>query len=60
MTSGEAGLTISTAMGLALFQYGIRQSAEMVNLMTSVDRILEYGKISPEAPLTSGNTLQHR
>ena len=46
--SSEAGLIISAAMSMARFQYGIRQSAEMVNQMTSVDRVIEYGKISPE------------
>ncbi len=61
MSSGEVGLIISAAMGLALFQYGMRQSAEMVNLMTSVDRIIEYGKLLPEAPLPQSgykNSLQ--
>ena len=32
----------------------MRQSAELENLMTSVERILEYGEIKPEAALESG------
>jgi len=35
----------------ASFQWCIRQSAEIVNLMVSVERVLGYGKIEPEAPL---------
>ncbi len=34
-------------------QYGIRQSAEVENLMTSVERILEYGDLGSEADLDS-------
>ena len=34
-----------------LFQWCIRQSAEVVNQMVSVERVLSFGKIEPEAPL---------
>ena len=53
MTSSEAGLIITAAMSMNLFQFGIRQSAEMENQMTSVDRIIEYGQLKPEASLES-------
>jgi len=53
LNSSEAGLIIAAAMNISQFQFGVRQSAEMENQMTSVDRIIEYGKLSPEAPLQS-------
>ena len=34
-------------------QYGMRQSAETENLMTSVERVMEYGQIKSEADLTT-------
>lgn len=34
-----------------LFQWCIRQSAEVVNQMVSVERVLSFGEIEPEAPL---------
>lgn len=48
MSSSEAGLIITTAVSLSRFQYWIRQSTEMENQMTSIDRIMEYGKLPPE------------
>jgi len=51
---GNVGLAISSAMSLTgWFQYAMRQSAEVENLMTSVERTLEYTKLEPEAPLES-------
>ena len=47
---------MAAALGMARFNYGIRQSAEMVNQMTSVHRIIEYGRIPPEAPLESSES----
>ena len=56
-TSGDVGLSITAILSLTVnFQWGMRQSAELENLMTSVERILEYGKIKPEAALDSGTT----
>jgi ATP-binding cassette subfamily C (CFTR/MRP) protein 4 len=34
-------------------QFTMRQSASLENLMTSVERILEYGQLDSEAPLDS-------
>ncbi|KAK7083945.1 Multidrug resistance-associated protein 4, partial [Halocaridina rubra] len=49
---GDIGLAISSAMMLSgMFQWGVRQSAEVENQMTSVERVLEYSKLEPEAPL---------
>ncbi len=53
LSSGEAGLIISAAMSMIELEYGIRQSAEMMNQMTSVDRVIEYGRLPSEAPLES-------
>lgn len=54
LNGSEAGLIIATAMSLYEFQYAVRQSAEMANEMTSVDRVIEYGQLPSEAPLESG------
>ncbi|XP_050734387.1 ATP-binding cassette sub-family C member 4-like isoform X2 [Eriocheir sinensis] len=49
---GDIGLAISSAMLLSgMFQWGVRQSAELENQMTSVERVLEYSSLEPEAPL---------
>jgi ATP-binding cassette subfamily C (CFTR/MRP) protein 4 len=46
------GLSISMLLQLAgIFQWCIRQSAEVVNLMVSVERVQSYGELEPEAPL---------
>lgn len=50
--SGDIGLAISSAMMLSgMFQWGVRQSAEVENQMTSVERVVEYSKLEPEASL---------
>ncbi|KPM06851.1 ABC transporter sub-family C-like protein 4 [Sarcoptes scabiei] len=52
--SGTAGLAFSMALGLtSMTQWGVRQSAEVENQMTSVERIINYSNLEPEAPLTS-------
>ncbi|KAK2715107.1 hypothetical protein QYM36_009933, partial [Artemia franciscana] len=52
LEGGDVGLAISSAMLMTgMFQWGVRQSAEMENQMTSVERVLEYSRLTPEAPL---------
>lgn len=41
-----------------MIQWGMRQSAEMENLMTSVERVLDYGKILSEADLATPESKQ--
>jgi ATP-binding cassette subfamily C (CFTR/MRP) protein 4 len=51
---GDVGLAITQAIGLTgLIQKGIRQSAELENQMTAVERVLEYSDIEKEPPLKS-------
>ncbi|RXG69973.1 Multidrug resistance-associated protein 4 [Armadillidium vulgare] len=48
---GDVGLGVSMVMLLSgMLQWGVRQSAEVENHMTSVERILEYSKLEPEVP----------
>ena len=45
----DVGLVISTILLLTrMLQFGIRESAQMENLMTSVERVMEYGEITTE------------
>lgn len=48
------GLAITQTIGLSgLFQWGLKQSAELENQMTSVERILEFTNIEHESDLHS-------
>lgn len=56
--SGTAGLAFSMALGLTgMTQWGVRQSAEVENQMTSVERIIDYSNIEPEAELITDYKL---
>ncbi|XP_043284648.1 probable multidrug resistance-associated protein lethal(2)03659 [Venturia canescens] len=51
---GNVGLAITQSIGLTgMFQWGMRQTAEMENQMTSVERVLEYSSVESEPPLES-------
>ena len=49
---GDVGVAITSCIFLTgALQYGMRQSAEAENLMTSVERVMEYGQLPSEADL---------
>ncbi|XP_067646367.1 probable multidrug resistance-associated protein lethal(2)03659 [Eurosta solidaginis] len=51
---GDVGLAITQAMSLTgMVQWGMRQSAEVENSMTCVERVLEYDEIEPEGDMES-------
>ncbi|CAL1598299.1 unnamed protein product [Knipowitschia caucasica] len=50
LRAGEVGLVLTYAMTLVgNFQWTVRQSAEVENMMTSVERVVEYAKLESEA-----------
>ena len=53
-----AALSLSYCINLTmLFQWAIRQSAEVENLMTSAERIHEYGQLVPEQGTSKDDVL---
>ncbi|KAM7356664.1 uncharacterized protein ACRADG_002316 [Cochliomyia hominivorax] len=56
--SGDVGLAILQSCALmGICQWGMRQTAELENHMTSVERVLEYAKLAPESLVESEETL---
>ncbi|XP_062612836.1 ATP-binding cassette sub-family C member 4-like isoform X2 [Saccostrea cucullata] len=54
LDAGLVGLLMTYAMTLmGLFQWAVRQSAEVESQMISVERVLEYSKLDTEAELES-------
>lgn len=52
--SSEVGISITQCLGLTgLLQWGMRQSAELENQMTAVERVLEFTRIEQEPTLES-------
>uniref|UniRef100_A0A3Q4I1K4 Multidrug resistance-associated protein 4 n=1 Tax=Neolamprologus brichardi TaxID=32507 RepID=A0A3Q4I1K4_NEOBR len=52
LEAGEVGLVLTYAVTLiGNFQWTMRQSAEVENMMTSVERVVEYTELKSEAPL---------
>lgn len=54
LSSGTVGLVIMLVIDLTgMAQWGVRQTAELESHMISVERIMEYSNLEPEAALTS-------
>ncbi|KAM6893505.1 ATP-binding cassette sub-family C member 4-like [Xenentodon cancila] len=51
LEAGQVGLVLTYAVTLiGNFQWTVRQSAEVENMMTSVERVVEYAELESEAP----------
>lgn len=60
--SGNVGLVMSQSLILSgMLQYGAKQTAEVSNQMTSVERIVQYTELDKEGPFESVPTKRpHR
>ncbi|XP_053685764.1 probable multidrug resistance-associated protein lethal(2)03659 [Sabethes cyaneus] len=57
--SGNVGLAITQVFNLIFMcQWGMRQTAELENQMTSVERVVEYAEVEPEPPLETVDPLK--
>lgn len=55
--AGNVGLAISQVLILCgMLQYGMRQTAETITQMTSVERILQFTELEKEGPFESNPT----
>ncbi|XP_028427666.1 ATP-binding cassette sub-family C member 4 [Perca flavescens] len=51
LDAGSVGLSLTYSVTLmGMFQWGVRQSTELENMMTSVERVVEYTDLESEAP----------
>uniref|UniRef100_A0A7N8XKF2 ATP-binding cassette, sub-family C (CFTR/MRP), member 4 n=1 Tax=Mastacembelus armatus TaxID=205130 RepID=A0A7N8XKF2_9TELE len=51
LDAGSVGLALTYSVTLiGMFQWGVRQSAEVENMMTSVERVVEYTELESEGP----------
>ncbi|XP_015233347.1 PREDICTED: multidrug resistance-associated protein 4-like isoform X1 [Cyprinodon variegatus] len=56
LEAGQVGLVLTYAVTLVgNFQWTVRQSAEVENMMTSVERVVEYTELESEAPWETKN-----
>lgn len=57
--SGDVGLAILQSCALVgMCQWGMRQSAELENHMTSVERVLEYTNLEQEPPMETADEFK--
>ena len=61
LTSGQIGLLLTYCLNLtSIFQWCIRQSCEVENLMTSVERLLEYVSLPNENDSNNKNKKKNK